>query len=89
MIEESVGIDRKAIKLFMKVLLIMKHHMCIVYGISQTSHRGIEDGMAGIGQGNISLGTICRDKSYFIIQDINKNKKVTIIKLPKSKSIMQ
>ena len=63
MIKESVGMDRKAIKLFMKVLLIMKHHICIAYRISQISFRGIEDEISGTGQGNIVLVNIWRDTS--------------------------
>ena len=67
MIKESVGVNRNVIRLFMRVIPIMIYYICIVYGVSTIRYGSINEEIAGTGQGNITLGNTCRDKSYFII----------------------
>ena len=40
MVEEAVGVDRKAIQLIMKVIPQMKYHIYTGYGISKEWYRG-------------------------------------------------
>ena len=39
LVEESVGIEREAAKLFAKILLVMQYHICTSYGISKNSYK--------------------------------------------------
>jgi len=82
MIEESVGIDRKGIKLIMKVIPIIKHHICTAFGISANYYGGSANPYTGTGQGNITSGNICRDKSCFVIKDVDKKGYGANIKSP-------
>lgn len=81
-IEESVGIDRNMIKLIMKVILIIEHYVCTGYRMSKEKYGGIDDPIIGIGQGNITSGNTCRDKSCYIIKYIEKKKIGAIITVP-------
>ena len=49
MIEESVEINRNAIKLLMKVILIIEHYVCTGYRMSKEKYGGIDDPIIGIG----------------------------------------
>ena len=48
-IEESVRLDWNTMKLFMKVIPIIIHYICIAHSISSISYREIEEEIAGIG----------------------------------------
>ena len=48
-IEESAKIDRKAVKLFTKVILIFQYYICTSYSMSKNYYRGKEDRIKGIG----------------------------------------
>ena len=67
-IEESIGIKRKPIKLIAKLLPVMKHHICTAYGASEKYYSGKQDKVAGTGQGYMVSGNICRDSSGFTIK---------------------
>ena len=88
-IEELVGIDCNAIKLFMKVLLIIKYHIFTIHGISQTSYGGIGDKIVGTGQGNITSSNAYRNKSCLIIENIDRDKKGAIMQYLQSQKIIQ
>jgi len=81
-IKESIGIERKPIKLIAKLLPVMKHHICIAHGASEKYYGRKQDKVAGTGQGYIVSGNICRDSSGFTIKQIeNQNLGVEIIDL--------
>jgi len=46
LIEESVRIDRNVIKLIMKIIPIMEHHVCTRHGMSKEKYGGVEDSHA-------------------------------------------
>jgi hypothetical protein len=71
----------------MKVIPIMQHHICTLFGISNQSYSGIDDPYAGKDQGNIILGNICRNKSYLVIKYIEKKNLGATIKSPKDKQV--
>jgi len=48
-IKESISIDRKGIKLIIKVLPIIEHHICAAFRISKRSYGGEFDPHASIG----------------------------------------
>ena len=68
MIEEAVGINREASKIFAEVLPIMNHYVCTDFGISKTAYRNNREKLGGIGQGNSLSGAICRDTSCLIFK---------------------
>ena len=79
-IEESIGVKRKLIKLIAKLLLVMKHHIYTVYGASKKYYSGKQDEVAGTGQGYMVLGNNCHYSSGFTIKQIeNQNLGVEII----------
>ena len=82
MIEESFGIDRKGIKLIIKVIPIIQHHIYTIFRISTNYYRGPADPYTGTGQGNITSGDIYRDKSCFVIKDVDKKGYGANIKSP-------
>ena len=69
----------------MKVISIIQHHICTSFGISNQSYKGIDDPHAGICQGNIISGDICRNKSCLVIKYIEKKNLGATIKLLKNK----
>ena len=48
-LQESMGVERKAIKLLTKVIPIFKYYICTIYGVSNTCYRGEIDPLAGSG----------------------------------------
>ena len=46
-IEELVRIDRNVIKLIMKIIPIMEHHIYTRHGMSKEKYGGVEDPHAG------------------------------------------
>jgi len=69
-VEEAAGRNRKAMKLFTKIMPEFEHHINTGYGISLTSYGGRENQLAGTGQGNKFSGDMCRDISCLIIKQI-------------------
>ena len=67
-IKELVGVNRKVIKLIMKVIPIMNYYMCTSFGISKASYGSKAKPQARTGQGNITSGNVCRDKSCYVIE---------------------
>jgi len=49
MIEEAVGVNRDASKIFAAVLPIMKHHVCTDFGISKTAYGNSREKLGGTG----------------------------------------
>ena len=47
--EEALGRDRQAIKLFTKVILVFEYYLYTVYGISENYYRGSLNKLAGTG----------------------------------------
>jgi hypothetical protein len=56
----------------MKVIPIMKYHIYTGHGIRKDFYGGINEPNAGTGQENITLSNAYRDKSCYIIKDIEK-----------------
>ena len=56
---------------------MFKHYVCINYRISEKFYGGQLELLAGIGQGNVFSGNICRDTLYLIIKDL-ENKQLGI-----------
>ena len=63
----------------------MQHHTCTLFGISKQSYSGVDNPHAGISQGNITSGDICRDKSCLVIKHAEKKNLGATIKSPKAK----
>ena len=80
--QESVGIQRKLIKLLMKVLPVIKYFICTSFRISSMSYGGNNEVQSGTGQGNIVLVNTYRDSLCLIIKEIEKEKKGVIIVAP-------
>ena len=74
-VQESIGIQRKLIKLLIKVLLVMQHFVYTSFGISSISYGGNNEVQARAGQGNVVSVNICRDSLYLIIKEIKKKRK--------------
>ena len=49
MIQEAVGVNREASKVFAEVLPIMTHHVCTDFGISKIIYRSKREKMGGTG----------------------------------------
>ena len=50
-IEESIGIKRKLIKLIAKLLPVMKYYICTAYRVSEKYYSRKQDEVAGTSQG--------------------------------------
>ena len=50
-IKESIGIERKLIKLIAKLLPMIKHYIYTAYRVSENYYSRYNDKIAGIGQG--------------------------------------
>ena len=74
--------DRKCIALITKVLSIMNHYVCILFGISKQSYSSKEEEMASIEQGNIILGNVCYEKLCFVIKRVLNLKCRALIQVP-------
>ena len=72
-VEESVGRQRSAMKLFTKMMPRFKHYISTGYGVSKEHYGGNELKLAGTGQGNKFSGDMCRDVSCIIIRVIENN----------------
>ena len=81
-IEESVVVDRKYIKLIAKVLPIINYYVYISFRISKQSYSSKEEEMASIEQGNIILGNICYEKLCFVIKRVLNLKYRALIQVP-------
>jgi len=78
-IEESTSIERAPIKLFTKVLPRFKRYICTGYRISSRYYGRPTDPTGRMGQSMKLSGDTCRDKSYFIIKNIeNEDLRVMI-----------
>jgi len=75
MVEEALGVDRRAIKVFSKTIESLRHRVCTSFGMSDKSYGGRGFSLVGTGQGNILLGAICRDQSCLIFK-IMENRKL-------------
>ena len=53
-----------------KVLPRLKHHVRTANGISTEKHRGKNGVLGGTGQGNVFLGTACRDASCIVLKTL-------------------
>jgi len=73
-IEESIGVNRNGLQLITKIIPRWKHHICTAFGISESYYGGIDQEMAGTGQGNKFSGDVCRDTSCLIIRQLEKRK---------------
>ena len=58
-----------------------------MFSISNQSYSEIDDPHAGTGQGNITSGDICRDKSCLVIKYVEKKNLGATIKSPKGKQV--
>ena len=58
-IKESVGKNKKAMKLFIKTMPVWYYYICTGYCISNVYYRGQNTPQAGTGQGNKFLGNMC------------------------------
>ena len=71
-IEESVGKDQNAMKLFTKIMPRFKHYISTRFGISTRYYRGEENLLVGTSQGDKFSSNKCRDISCLIIRKIEK-----------------
>jgi len=89
-VEGSLGISRKRIKLIAKVMPVLKHRICTRFGISSILYGSPSQQIAGTGQGNRFLGDRSRDTSYYIIKEVENEKLgVAMRLLIKNKSIQR
>ena len=65
-VEESIGVNRKAIKIVNKVLPWCKHLLGIDHDLSKDSYEEINEWLGKIGQKNTFSGSACRDVSFFL-----------------------
>ena len=59
-----------------------KHYICTGYGISSKFYGGKYERLAGIGQGNMLSGAVCRDQSCLVFKALERLKKGVEIILP-------
>ena len=71
-LEESIGKDRSAMKVITKVIPKWRHFICTGFGISAMYYGGVNNILAGTGQGNRFSGDVCRDLSCLIIKNIEQ-----------------
>ena len=69
-IEEALGVDRKAINMITKTVLTFRHFVCTGFGISKESYGGKYEKLIGTGQGNMVSGAICRDQSCLVFRKL-------------------
>ena len=74
LVEESLGANRKVVKLVAKVLPSFEHHVGTVNSVSKDIHGGQKDMLGGIGQGDVFSGVACRDVSCLIFKQLEKKK---------------
>ena len=73
-VEESIGVNREAIKLITKVLPRCKHFIGTTYGVGKESYGEMNELLGGTGQGNVFSGNVCKDVSCFIFKEIEKKR---------------
>ena len=76
-VEESVGRNRAAMKLYTKLMPRFKRYVSTGYGMSYNYYGGEYQQLTGIGQGNKFSGDMCRDVSCIIIKVI-ENKRLGV-----------
>ena len=79
-VQESVRVKRKAIKLITKLLPVIEYHLCTSYGASSNYHGGCNNKQVGTGQGHVVSVNIYRDSTCIIFKDIEKEDLGIIIK---------
>ena len=84
MVEEALGVDRKAITLITKTVETFKHFDCAGFRISEESYGGKYEKLVGTGQGNMVSGAICRDHSCLVFSKLERLKKGIELILPLS-----
>jgi len=89
LVEESVGVDRNAAKMFAKVLPIMQHHVCTDFGISENAYGSRIESLGGTGQGNSVSGAICRDTSCLIFKYLENKRLGAVFNTPLSQKLLQ
>ena len=60
-VEEVLGINRKAITLITKIIATLKYFICTGFGISEELYGGKYEKFIRTGQGNMVSRAICRD----------------------------
>ena len=60
-VEESLGVDRKAIRVITKIISVFRHQVYTSYGASLITYRGEYSDLVGTGQENSALAAIHRD----------------------------
>ena len=85
-VEESIGVNREAIKLITKALPRCKQFIRMTCGVSKDIYGGMNWLLGGTGQGNIFSGNVCRDVSCFIFKEI-ENKRLGIILTSKCNNV--
>ena len=88
LVEEAVGVNREASKVFAKILPIMNYHICTDYGVSEKYYGGKLEKLGGTGQGNSVSGAICCDTSCLIFKYLEDKGLGAKIKQPISNSII-
>jgi len=79
---ESIGIDRKVIKLIMKVIPAMTHCIWMGYRISINAYRSKSERTARTGQGNIISREEYKAKFCFIFKVVKNTNNGAIIISP-------
>ena len=74
-VEEALGVNRKAIKLLCNTVSRFKHFTCTGFGISKKYYGRLNEKLTGTGQGNMLSGAICRDQSYLVFKQLERLKK--------------
>ena len=80
-----MGVEAKPIMLITKVMPMMENYVCTTFGVSKECYGGRNRTLAGIGQGNVVSGKICRDSSCLILKNIENRKLGVAIKSPFTK----
>ena len=60
-VEESIGVNREAIKLITKVLPRWKNFIASTHGVSKESYDGGNESLGGTKKGNVFSGSVYRD----------------------------
>ena len=84
-VEELVGVNRRVIKLIMKVIPCIEYHICTGYSNSNQIYGGEQNQIRETGEGNITSSYGYRDSSCFNLKEIEKARKGTVFKVPRTK----
>ena len=74
MVQESIGIDRNAVKWLAEVLPMTNHHVCTRHDISTATYGGTHQPLNRIEQGNSMPRKMCRDTSCLIFKFLENMK---------------